>query len=150
MVIDLLLETCDWDALMTVQTNLWKCLFHQMAPITLCCIPQGGVLWPLVSSQRQLDPNEIHYCSTMKSRSQLLSCRIFLFKRKYVFSFYIMPRYWDANVVEIHSQGREQYFHCMQSITWLLMPWWHKEPGHQQPWYWSIYQDVFWFQHQNG
>ena len=22
------------------------------------------------------------------------------------------------------------------SISWLLMPWWWKEPGHQQPWYW--------------
>ena len=26
--------------------------------------------------------------------------------------------------------------HHTQSITWLLMSWWHKEPGHQQPWYW--------------
>ena len=24
----------------------------------------------------------------------------------------------------------------IRSITWLMMPWRRKEPGHQQPWYW--------------
>ena len=27
------------------------------------------------------------------------------------------------------------------SISWLLMTWWYKEPGHQQAWYWPHYPD---------
>ena len=33
-----------------------------------------------------------------------------------------------------------------ESITWLLMAWWHKEPGHQQPWYWPSNSIIFQFQ----
>ena len=29
-----------------------------------------------------------------------------------------------------------EYFWQIGSIPWLLMTWRHKEPGHQQPWYW--------------
>ena len=35
-------------------------------------------------------------------------------------------------------------------ITWLLMTWWHKELGHQQPWYWPSSLNspgIFRFQH---
>ena len=28
------------------------------------------------------------------------------------------------------------YLGLTSSISWLLMPWWCKEPGHHQPWYW--------------
>ena len=36
------------------------------------------------------------------------------------------------------------------SIPWLLMPWRHKEPGNQQPWYWCRSLGIFRFQHQWG
>ena len=38
-----------------------------------------------------------------------------------------------------HGQG---LIHPAQSISWLLMPWRHKEPGHQQPWWWPSL--LFW------
>ena len=28
------------------------------------------------------------------------------------------------------------YLTHIVKISWLLMSWWHKEPGHQQAWYW--------------
>ena len=31
--------------------------------------------------------------------------------------------------------------------TWVLMPWWHNEPGHRQPWCWPSSADPFWSQH---
>ena len=45
-----------------------------------------------------------------------------------------------TQVVEIPPQVRQ----CLKTRTylfyivksWVLIPWWHKEPGHQQPWYW--------------
>ena len=36
------------------------------------------------------------------------------------------------------------------SIPLLLMRWWCKEPGHQQPSYWISYLGIFWFQHEMG
>ena len=42
-------------------------------------------------------------------------------------------------VIDIHSRGsrgRQEHCHFVQSISWLQMTWRHKEPGHQQPWYW--------------
>ena len=33
---------------------------------------------------------------------------------------------------------------------WLLMASWHKEPGHQQRWYWPSSPRIFWFQYQKG
>ena len=29
------------------------------------------------------------------------------------------------------------------SIQWLLMTWLHEEPGHQQPWYWSSFPNIY-------
>ena len=29
-----------------------------------------------------------------------------------------------------------------QSVPWLLMSWWHKEPGHQQPWCWPNHHGI--------
>ena len=30
------------------------------------------------------------------------------------------------------------------------MTWWHRSPGHQQPWYWPSFCSTFCTQHQNG
>ena len=41
-----------------------------------------------------------------------------------------------TQVVEIPPQVRQGPSYSTQSISWLLMSWRRKEPGHQQPWYW--------------
>ena len=39
-------------------------------------------------------------------------------------------------VVEIPPRVKQGPAYLPQSISWLLMSWRRKEPGHQQPWYW--------------
>ena len=39
-------------------------------------------------------------------------------------------------VVEILPQIRQEPIYFTEWISWLLMSWRRKEPGHQQPWYW--------------
>ena len=40
-----------------------------------------------------------------------------------------------TQVLKILPQVRPGPIYSTQSISWLLMSWRHKEPGHQQPWY---------------
>ena len=40
-------------------------------------------------------------------------------------------------------QGRPGPIYPMQFILGLLMPWWHKRPGHQQQWYWRSFPRHF-------
>ena len=49
----------------------------------------------------------------------------------YQFSTLRLQRYFQLLPLEIQ---RPDY--PTESIPWLLMTWLHKEPGHQQPWYW--------------
>ena len=41
-----------------------------------------------------------------------------------------------TQVVEIPPRVRQGPAYSTQSVSWLLMSWRRKEPGHQQPWYW--------------
>ena len=41
-----------------------------------------------------------------------------------------------TQVVEIPPRVRQWPAYSTQSISWLLMSWRRKEPGHQLPWYW--------------
>ena len=41
-----------------------------------------------------------------------------------------------TQVVEIPPRVKQGPAYWTQSISWLLMSWRRKEPGHQQPWYW--------------
>ena len=41
-----------------------------------------------------------------------------------------------TQVIEILPCGRQGPNYITLSISLLLMSWWRKEPGHQQPWYW--------------
>ena len=41
-----------------------------------------------------------------------------------------------TQVVEIPPRVRQGPAYSTLSISWLLMSWRRKEPGHQQPWYW--------------
>ena len=69
----------------------------------------------------------------------------------HVDSRFISIFYIDAvQTIEINQRGRLECVYTAYSVAWLLMPWWCKEPRHQQPWYWPSYFWVFWFQQQNG
>ena len=41
-----------------------------------------------------------------------------------------------THVLKIHPQVRPGPTYSTWPISWLLMSWRRKEPGHQQPWYW--------------
>ena len=41
-----------------------------------------------------------------------------------------------TQVLKILPRVREGPIYPILSISWLLMSWLRKEPGHQQPWYW--------------
>ena len=41
-------------------------------------------------------------------------------------------------IIEILPRIRPGLTYFTQSISWLLMSWRPKEPGHQQPWYWPV------------
>ena len=45
-------------------------------------------------------------------------------------------------VVEILSHVRQELTYSTQSISWMLMSWRWKEPGHQQPWYWLCWTGI--------
>ena len=47
-----------------------------------------------------------------------------------------------TQVVEILPQIRQEPAYSTQSISWLLMSWRRKEPGHHQPWYWSSETEI--------
>ena len=47
------------------------------------------------------------------------------------------------------SKARQIWFsyrHTHRSISWPLMPWLHKEPGYQLPWYWLVQSGYYGFQ----
>ena len=54
------------------------------------------------------------------------------------------------HVLEIFSDDKPGSINRMWSIPWLLMTWWHKEPGHQKPWPWPWFPRMLWFHHQKG
>ena len=47
-----------------------------------------------------------------------------------------------TQVLKILPQVRPGPTYSTLSISWLLMSWRRKEPGHQQPWYWPSWTDV--------
>ena len=55
-----------------------------------------------------------------------------------------------SQVIETHFQDRQEYPHFTQSLLWLLMAWWHKEPSPQQPWYFPSLLEIFQSRHQKG
>ena len=55
---------------------------------------------------------------------------------KYILIFYHSPTPRWCRYCKILPVGRQGPFYPVYSIPWLLMVWWHKEPEHQQVWYW--------------
>ena len=61
-----------------------------------------------------------------------LQAKFFSGNKKHIFTFYVIPPYWyDTRSWNPSSSKRRTY---QLSISWLLMFWRHKEPGHQQSW----------------
>ena len=54
-----------------------------------------------------------------------------------------------TQVVEILPHVRQDLTYSTLPIPWVLMSWWHKEPGHQQPWYWQCWTKTIWSPHVN-
>ena len=52
--------------------------------------------------------------------------------------------------VEILPQVRQGLTYSTQSISWLLMSWRRKEPGHQQTWYWLCWTELIRSPHCKG
>ena len=55
-----------------------------------------------------------------------------------------------TQVVEILSHLRQELVYSTWSISWALMSWRRKEPGHQQPWYWLCWTGKIRFPHVKG
>ena len=59
------------------------------------------------------------------------SAELFHLNMKYIFSFFLQN--WASEVIYHEIQGID----CpTKAVQWLLMAWWHKEQGLQQPSYW--------------
>ena len=52
-----------------------------------------------------------------------------------VLTFVFVP--YPNTEMEIPPQGRWGPTHFTQPMSWLMMSWWWKEPGHHQSWNWS-------------
>ena len=50
-------------------------------------------------------------------------------------------------VAETLPHGRQGLTYLTWPISWQLMTWRRKEPGHQLPWYWASYHRMLQFQH---
>ena len=59
-----------------------------------------------------------------------------LFEEPYRYLSFLSLKTGVLRLLEILSQGRQGPILPTQSLPLLLMTWWCKEPGHQQPWYW--------------
>ena len=73
----------------------------------------------------------------------LLSFYVLNFQRKYkhVFTFYVIPAHWHT-IDDWNPSSLTGLTYFTQSISWLLMSWRVKEPGHQQPWYWPSSTEI--------
>ena len=68
-----------------------------------------------------------------------LPCRIYFGKKKYIHIFLNFSIQDIAQVMEIFSHGRQEPTYLTKPMPCQLMPWQHKEPGHQLLWYWSSF-----------
>ena len=110
----------------------WNCL-----PATK---PDG--LWPAPLAQATLflyDPYLTHV---------LLNITEDTWRNISIFNYLVTLRWL---LVQQPSQCRQKIENGTVDLApCLLMTWWLKEPGHQQPWYWCYYPGIFWVQHEKG
>ena len=60
------------------------------------------------------------------------------------FAFSIISQHWDG--ADNWNPSLWNTGICFKSMTLMLMTWWCKEPGHQQPCYWLSFHGIFWIQ----
>ena len=69
---------------------------------------------------------------------------------RYVNIFCPFSTFKHHTLLKFIPKERKYIHNCIQSISCLLMTWWCKEPGHQQPWYWRCYLRILWYMQQKG
>ena len=65
-------------------------------------------------------------------------------------SSYICSLYWRRFIFEILPRGRQGPIYSAPSISWLLVTWRRKDPGHQESWDWHSYPGILRIQHHRG
>ena len=60
----------------------------------------------------------------------------YLFSSLIYVIFILFIHYKMVQIFEILFHGNERSTYCTLSISWLLITWWHKDPGHHRPLYW--------------
>ena len=130
----------------------WSLLVQVMAPIHFISYCWIFVKWTLGNKLNEI-LFEIHQFLCEKMHLKMLSakwcpfCSGLIMLTLYVLNFFrgniniylhsMSFLHIDmTQVVEILPQIRQGPTYSTQSISWLLMSWRRKEPGHQQPWYW--------------
>ena len=89
----------------------------------------------------ELDIWKMGYCNHAEHIHVLLTLYVLFFFRENI-NIYMYLHFMSflhinkTQVVEIPPRVRQGAAYSTKSISWLLMSWGHKEPGHQQPWYW--------------
>ena len=61
----------------------------------------------------------------------------------YLHFFFIIFRDWDGKGCWNSFLWKIKPLYSVYSLPKLLMIWWHKEPGHQQPWHWPSSAGIF-------
>ena len=89
-----------------------------------------------------------------KSREIILTLvmlNLFLWSIEKYLDFLSFLNTWMEQMRSFHvKKTSAPLFTVDQLISWLLLAWWHKKPGHQQPWYWPSLPGIFWPQPQKA
>ena len=82
-------------------------------------------------------------------RSGLTLYMLKLFRgNKYIYLHFILFFHIDMmQTIKILPQVNQDLTYSTQSVSWVLMSWWHKEPGHQQQWHWLCWSGLIWSLH---
>ena len=64
--------------------------------------------------------------------------------------YVIPPHCHETGSWNPSSSNPRIYLFYIVNISWLLMTWRRKEPGHQQPWYLLCWTGLIWFLHIKG
>ena len=83
----------------------------------------------------------LNFCPNSDVNS--LRAKFFRWKINIYLQFMSSIRIDMTQVFKILPDVRPGPTYSTQSISWLLMSWRREEPGHQQPWYWPSYTEIF-------
>ena len=94
--------------------------------------------WPVVVTMSTDLPQDVGL-TISRNHATFLTLYVLFFLRKNINIYSHFMSFFHTNetqVVEIPPRVRQGPAYSTLSISWLLMSWRRKEPGHQQPWYW--------------